>query len=174
MGAAGTSLSPLPCQAWHGMRFTNAHRVEVEVGADGPPKLRRRRAKKPAKYVNARKIQITNPWALFYLSRNIYNHGKLSVWISYPDYPVLMVLIVLLSSLTILQYMQTSFNVPIVLMPHNKPACYSTTFAATTGFAELHFMTATLNSPCHFGKHFFDPCKHNKMCQAHIIHKLMA
>jgi hypothetical protein len=31
----GTSFSPLPCQAWHGYRVTNAHRVEVEVGADG-------------------------------------------------------------------------------------------------------------------------------------------
>jgi hypothetical protein len=32
----GTSLSPLPCQVWHGWKVTNAHRVEVEVGADGP------------------------------------------------------------------------------------------------------------------------------------------
>jgi hypothetical protein len=31
----GTSFSPLPCQAWHGNMVTNAHRVEVEVGADG-------------------------------------------------------------------------------------------------------------------------------------------
>jgi hypothetical protein len=29
-------LSPLPCQAWHGYGVTSAHRVEVEVGADGP------------------------------------------------------------------------------------------------------------------------------------------
>jgi hypothetical protein len=49
---AGTSFSPLPCQALQGMRLTNAHRVEVEVGADepasappsGPPPLRRWRA----------------------------------------------------------------------------------------------------------------------------------
>jgi hypothetical protein len=34
--AADTSFSPLPCQAWHGYMVTNAHRVEVEVGADGP------------------------------------------------------------------------------------------------------------------------------------------
>jgi hypothetical protein len=34
--AAGTSFSPLPCQAGHGYTATNAHRVEVEVGADGP------------------------------------------------------------------------------------------------------------------------------------------
>jgi hypothetical protein len=33
--AAGTSFSPLPCQAWHGYMVTIAHRVEVEVGADG-------------------------------------------------------------------------------------------------------------------------------------------
>jgi hypothetical protein len=33
--AVGTSFSPLPCQAWHGYGVTNAHRVEVEVGADG-------------------------------------------------------------------------------------------------------------------------------------------
>jgi hypothetical protein len=33
--AAGTSFSPLPCQAWHGFMVTSAHRVEVAVGADG-------------------------------------------------------------------------------------------------------------------------------------------
>jgi hypothetical protein len=52
IAAAGTSFNPLPCQAWHGYGVTNAHRVEVEVGADGhasappvgPPPLRRRRA----------------------------------------------------------------------------------------------------------------------------------
>jgi hypothetical protein len=36
IAAAGTSFSPLPCHAWHGSRATCAHRVEVEVGADGP------------------------------------------------------------------------------------------------------------------------------------------
>jgi hypothetical protein len=36
IAAAGTSFSPLPCQEWHGYMVTNAHRVEVEVGADGP------------------------------------------------------------------------------------------------------------------------------------------
>jgi hypothetical protein len=36
IAAAGTSFSPLPCQAWHGYLVTIAHRVEVEVGADGP------------------------------------------------------------------------------------------------------------------------------------------
>jgi hypothetical protein len=30
-----TSFIPLPCQAWHDYGVTNAHRVEVEVGADG-------------------------------------------------------------------------------------------------------------------------------------------
>jgi hypothetical protein len=35
IAAAGASVSPLPCQAWHGFKFTNAHRVEGEVGADG-------------------------------------------------------------------------------------------------------------------------------------------
>jgi hypothetical protein len=34
--AVGNSFSPLPCKAWHGYMVTNAHRVEVEVGADGP------------------------------------------------------------------------------------------------------------------------------------------
>jgi hypothetical protein len=34
--AVGTSFSPLPCQAWHGYMVTSAHRVEVEVGANGP------------------------------------------------------------------------------------------------------------------------------------------
>jgi hypothetical protein len=34
--AAGTSFSPLPYQAWHGYGVTSAHRVEVEVRADGP------------------------------------------------------------------------------------------------------------------------------------------
>jgi hypothetical protein len=33
--AVGTSFSPLPCQAWHGYGITSAHRVEVEVDADG-------------------------------------------------------------------------------------------------------------------------------------------
>jgi hypothetical protein len=32
---AGTSFIHLPCQAWHGYGATIAHRVEVEVGADG-------------------------------------------------------------------------------------------------------------------------------------------
>jgi hypothetical protein len=36
IAATGTSFSPLPCQAWHGYMVTSAHRVEVEVGADGP------------------------------------------------------------------------------------------------------------------------------------------
>jgi hypothetical protein len=35
IAADGTSFNPLPCQAWHGTRFTNAPRVEVEVGAAG-------------------------------------------------------------------------------------------------------------------------------------------
>jgi hypothetical protein len=35
IAVVGTSFSPLPCQAWHGYGVTNAHRVEVEVGADG-------------------------------------------------------------------------------------------------------------------------------------------
>jgi hypothetical protein len=35
IAAVGTSLSPLPCQAWHGYGVTSAHRVEVEVGANG-------------------------------------------------------------------------------------------------------------------------------------------
>jgi hypothetical protein len=36
IAAVGTSFSPLPCQAWHGYGVTIAHRVGVEVGADGP------------------------------------------------------------------------------------------------------------------------------------------
>jgi hypothetical protein len=36
IAAVGTSFSPLPCQAWYGYKVTNAHRVEVQVGADGP------------------------------------------------------------------------------------------------------------------------------------------
>jgi hypothetical protein len=36
IAAAGTSFSSLPCQARHGYMVTSAHRVEVEVGADGP------------------------------------------------------------------------------------------------------------------------------------------
>jgi hypothetical protein len=36
IAAAGTSFSPLPCQTSHGYILTIAHRVEVEVGADGP------------------------------------------------------------------------------------------------------------------------------------------
>jgi hypothetical protein len=35
MMPADPSLSLLPCQVWHGYMVTNAHRVEVEVGADG-------------------------------------------------------------------------------------------------------------------------------------------
>jgi hypothetical protein len=35
IAAAGTLFSPLPYQAWHGYRVTNAHRVEVEVSAEG-------------------------------------------------------------------------------------------------------------------------------------------
>jgi hypothetical protein len=35
---AGTSSSPLPCQAWHGYMVISTHRVEVEVGADGSPR----------------------------------------------------------------------------------------------------------------------------------------
>jgi hypothetical protein len=36
IAAVGSSFNPLPCQAWHGYMVTSAHRVEVEVGADGP------------------------------------------------------------------------------------------------------------------------------------------
>jgi hypothetical protein len=36
IAAVGTLFSPLPCHAWHGYMVTDAHRVEVEVGADGP------------------------------------------------------------------------------------------------------------------------------------------
>jgi hypothetical protein len=35
IATVGTSFSPLPCQAWHRYGATSAHRVEVEVGADG-------------------------------------------------------------------------------------------------------------------------------------------
>jgi hypothetical protein len=35
IAVVGTSFSPLPRQAWHGYGATSAHRVEVEVGADG-------------------------------------------------------------------------------------------------------------------------------------------
>jgi hypothetical protein len=35
IAAAGTSFSPLPCHARDGYGVTSAHRVEVEVGADG-------------------------------------------------------------------------------------------------------------------------------------------
>jgi hypothetical protein len=35
IAAVGTSFNTLPCKAWHGYMVTNAHRVEVEVGADG-------------------------------------------------------------------------------------------------------------------------------------------
>jgi hypothetical protein len=35
IATAGTSFSPIPCQAWNGYGATNAHRVGVEVGADG-------------------------------------------------------------------------------------------------------------------------------------------
>jgi hypothetical protein len=34
--ATGTSFSPLPCQAWQGHMVISAHRVKMEVGADGP------------------------------------------------------------------------------------------------------------------------------------------
>jgi hypothetical protein len=36
IAATGASFSPLLCEAWHGYRVTSTHRVEVEVGADGP------------------------------------------------------------------------------------------------------------------------------------------
>jgi hypothetical protein len=36
IAATGTWFSPLPCQAWHGYMVTIAHRVKVEVGANGP------------------------------------------------------------------------------------------------------------------------------------------
>jgi hypothetical protein len=38
IAAVVTSFIPLPCEAWHGYMITSAHRVEVEVGADGPAK----------------------------------------------------------------------------------------------------------------------------------------
>jgi hypothetical protein len=52
IAAAGTSFSPLPCQAWHGFMVANAHPVEVEKvptgirahPPPGPPQLCRRRA----------------------------------------------------------------------------------------------------------------------------------
>jgi hypothetical protein len=36
LAAVGTSFSSLPCPVWHGYGVSIAHRVEVEVGADGP------------------------------------------------------------------------------------------------------------------------------------------
>jgi hypothetical protein len=36
IATTGTSFSPLMCQAWQIYEVTIAHRVEVEVGADGP------------------------------------------------------------------------------------------------------------------------------------------
>jgi hypothetical protein len=36
IATVGTRFSPLPCQTWHGYGVTSAHRVEVEVVADGP------------------------------------------------------------------------------------------------------------------------------------------
>jgi hypothetical protein len=59
---ADTSFSPLPCLASYGYMVTSAHRVEVEVTADGPasapppgpPPLRRRRA--PVYYYSESKI----------------------------------------------------------------------------------------------------------------------
>jgi hypothetical protein len=36
IAAVGTSFSHLPCQASHGYGVINAHRVEIEVVADGP------------------------------------------------------------------------------------------------------------------------------------------
>jgi hypothetical protein len=35
IAAVGTSFSPLPCLDWHGYGVAIAHRVEIEVGADG-------------------------------------------------------------------------------------------------------------------------------------------
>jgi hypothetical protein len=35
IAVVSTPFSPLPCKAWHGYMATNAHRVEIEVGADG-------------------------------------------------------------------------------------------------------------------------------------------
>jgi hypothetical protein len=35
IATVGTSFSPVPCEASHGYGVTSAHRVEVEVGADG-------------------------------------------------------------------------------------------------------------------------------------------
>jgi hypothetical protein len=35
IAGVGTSFSPLPCHALHGYGVTIAHRVEVDVGADG-------------------------------------------------------------------------------------------------------------------------------------------
>jgi hypothetical protein len=35
IAVAGTSFSPLPYKTWHGYMVTIAHRVELEVGADG-------------------------------------------------------------------------------------------------------------------------------------------
>jgi hypothetical protein len=35
IAGVGTSFCPLPCQAWHGYMVTSAHRLEVEVSADG-------------------------------------------------------------------------------------------------------------------------------------------
>jgi hypothetical protein len=52
IAGAGTSFGPLPCQALHSYKVTGVHRMDVEVGADGPTSaptpgpapLRRRRA----------------------------------------------------------------------------------------------------------------------------------
>jgi hypothetical protein len=57
---AGTSFSPLPCQAWHGYMVTSAHRVEVEVGTDGPPSAPLSGAAAAAPPPGAAYIQLSN------------------------------------------------------------------------------------------------------------------
>jgi hypothetical protein len=81
IAASGTSFSPLPCQAKHGNMVTSAHRVEVEVGADGmrahprpgPPPLRRRRAPFCLVYMPHRSSLANSNW----VESEIHDGGQL-------------------------------------------------------------------------------------------------
>jgi hypothetical protein len=86
IAAAGTSFSPLPCQAWHGYMVISAHRVEIEVGADGlastpppgPPPLRRQRAPPPRLYPSRIQRGSTSPHyhTRHTLGNLLTNHGN--------------------------------------------------------------------------------------------------
>jgi hypothetical protein len=90
IATVGTSFSPQPCQASHGYGATNAHRVEMEVGADGhasappsgavaatPPAGASVITRSTSPQIQHSKIQIVAKAQGYLISQKLYNFSML-------------------------------------------------------------------------------------------------